>query len=819
MLGKIRLTAIVVALLVACANLGVWAVLNRPVEERPWWGRMNGISYSPFREGQSPLSGDVPTAEQIEEDIEVLAPHVARLRTYSTLGGIDRVAGIAKAHGMPVTVGGWIEKDLERNEREVAGAIRLARKHKNVDRILVGNESLLRNDVTVAELVAYLRRVRSKVWVPVSTAEPWHVWLKHPELAQEVDFIAIHVLPYWEGTPHEAAVDHILERLADIKRAFPGKHVALTEVGWPSDGRIKRQSVPSATNQATFLRQFLNVAEAQKLDYYVMEAFDQPWKLGYEGSVGAYWGLFDADRRPKFPMSGPVIGVASWPLLATVSTALAILPALWLLGRMSTMRFAGQLFYAAQIQASASAVVWAGHLGLARYFTPSTIVSWLVLCLAFGLVIVVLLTEGFELVEALWRSQWRRRFPAAAAPVEGFAPKVSIHVPTCDEPPQMVIQTLEALARLDYPDFEVLVIDNNTSDARLWQPVRDYCAGRGPPFKFLHLDWCPGFKAGALNVALRHMDPAAEIVAVVDSDYVVEPDWLRALVPYFARPEVGFVQAPQDYRDGGERAFKGMCYWEYAAFFHVGMVQRNERNAIIQHGTMTLIRKDALRKVHDWAEWCITEDTELGLRLLEAGYESMYVQHSFGRGLTPDSLSGYKSQRFRWAYGAVQIMKRHWRALLPWARNRLDWGQRYHYAAGWLPWFADALNLLFTVFGLAWSLGVILWPKQFELPLLLFLMGTLSLFAFKSLKALWLYATKIRCGLASYLGASIAGLALSHTIAKAVWSGLFTSNRPFLRTPKCERMRPLIKGLAMAWEESLLMLLLWAAAGAVALTL
>src|SRR3546814_352836 len=160
------------------------------------------------------------------------------------------------------------------------GAIRLARQNPSVERVIVGNESLLRDDVTPDELIQYLRLVRRSVHQPVSTAEPWHVWLQHPELAKEVDFIGIHVLPYWEGVPVENALEHVLARYEEISAAFPDKKVVITEVGWPSDGPQIGMAEPSRVNQAWFLRTFLNYAEDHGLDYYIMEAFDQPWKAG-----------------------------------------------------------------------------------------------------------------------------------------------------------------------------------------------------------------------------------------------------------------------------------------------------------------------------------------------------------------------------------------------------------------------------------------------------------------------------------------------------------------------------------------------------------
>jgi len=276
----------------------------------------------------------------------------------------------------------------------------------------------------------------------------------------------------------------------------------------------------------------------------------------------------------------------------------------------------------------------------------------------------------------------------------------------------------------------------------------------------------------------------------------------------FADPQVALVQGPQDYRDGTETAFKRMCFWEYAGFFHLGMSQRDRHNAIIQHGTMALIRRSALESVGGWGEWCITEDAELGLRLFEAGWVARYVPESFGRGLMPDSLTAYKKQRFRWAYGAMRILRAHWRSLLPFGPSKLTSAQRYNFVAGWLPWIADALQMLFNIMAIAWSVGLVLMPNYVEPALPLFLMAALALFAFKVAKTMWLYLVRVRCGIGGSLGAAFAGLALSHTVAKAVFRGLFTSRLPFFRTPKMENRPAFVRALAGAWEETLMMAML-----------
>jgi len=217
-------------------------------------------------------------------------------------------------------------------------------------------------------------------------------------------------------------------------------------------------------------------------------------------------------------------------------------------------------------------------------------------------VIFILLAEAHEWAEAHWVTS-RRRLWLPPSP-DGTSPaKVSIHVPAYNEPPEMLIETLDALARLEYPSFEVLVVDNNTQDEPVWRPVEAHCARLGPRFRFFHVTPLAGFKAGALNFALERTAPDAQIVAVIDSDYVVEPGWLRDLAPGFADSRVGIVQAPQDYRDERASAFKAMCYAEYRGFFHIGMITRNERNAIIQHGTMTMVRRSLLEATGKWAEW------------------------------------------------------------------------------------------------------------------------------------------------------------------------------------------------------------------------
>ena len=803
-----RRSSLTILFLVALANFAVFAVMNRPVEPPPWEGMIAGVSFAPYREGQGPIDKVFPTAEQIREDLRHVAEHTRSVRTYSSLDGMDKIPELASEFGLTVTAGAWLDADRKNNEREIKSLLASVSANPNITRVIVGNEVLLRGDMKTRQLAGYLRRVRAQLNVPVGTAEPWHVWLKHPELARDVDFIAVHLLPYWEGIAADDAIAFVSEKLAEVKKKFPGKPVIIGEVGWPSNGRIRRGSVPSLATEATFLREFLNLAKQKDLDYFVMEAFDQPWKIPLEGGVGAYWGIWDQARNAKFAWTGPIVGVPSWPILFAIATLVPLLPLLWFLNRFERFRPRGKIFFAGLVQAAASLFVWVSYLTVSQYHSVYSATAWLVLLGALGGLLVIGITEAFELVELLWHRKLARRFRPIAPKKLARLPMVSLHLPICNEPPEMVRETLNALAALDYPNLEVLVIDNNTHDPGMWKPVADLCQILGERFHFHHLDKVSGFKAGALNYVLGLTHPSAEIVAVIDSDYVVRPDWLANVIPYFADPKIGIVQAPQDYRDGHESAFKAMCRWEYSGFFQIGMVHRNERNAIIQHGTMTLVRRDALEALGGWAEWCICEDAELGLRMMEAGYETAYVNHSYGQGLMPDTYTAYQKQRFRWAYGAVQILKRHWRELVGLSPSRLTGAQRYHFIAGWAPWFADALNTGVTVLALIWTAGLVTLPKMFEFPLRFFLCASLGFFALKVGKTLWLYAARVKATPGQNLAAALAGLSLTHTIGKAIFSGLFTNGRPFMRTPKCEDQPAFVRGLLASREESTILGLL-----------
>ncbi len=799
-----RISTLIVALLFAVVTYFLWAMVNRPTEVVPWPEEISGFAFSPFQKGQNAIYNVMPSEEEIREDVELLSGSTRALRTYSSLRSLAAVPDIARDYGMDVVIGIWLGMDTIINEDEIQAGIALANASTNVTSVMVGNETILRGEFSATDLGVLMDRVRREVNVPVSTAEPWHVWLRYPELADHVDYITVHMLPYWEGIDVDIAVDYIVDKMEQLEAAFPDKQILIGEVGWPSDGRTREAAVASEANEALFLRRFLHRAQELNYDYFLMEAFDQPWKAENEGGVGAYWGVYDVERNPKFSFAEPIVRVPGWEVLAAISILTSVIMLAIFGINSKALKTKGYGLMALVASVTATVLVWIIYDYSQQYLTiTSTIVGILLMIGMLG-VVTILLTEAHEWAEAHWYTTRRRQLKPTQL-VMTRTPKVSIHVPAYNEPADMMIETLDALAKLDYPDFEVLVIDNNTRDEAVWRPVQIHCEKLGERFRFFHVAPLSGFKAGALNYALERTHPEAEIIAAIDSDYQVEPNWLKDLIGAFENPKMAIVQSPQDYRDHDDNAFKSMCFAEYRGFFEIGMVTRNERNAIIQHGTMTLVRRSALEQVGGWGEWCITEDAELGLRIFEAGYEAMYLSYSYGRGLMPDTFIDYKKQRFRWAYGAMQILRKHTRELFTLRDSRLTNGQRYHFLAGWLPWVADGFNLVFNFAAIAWTIAMILSPTQIDAPLVMFSVLPLSLFVFKLSKMIYLYRSRVKANLRQTFAAAIAGLALSHTVGIATLRGMFTDDMPFVRTPKCARPSAVLQALTAVREELLML--------------
>ena len=346
--------------LAALAAFAAWSWFNRPVAvAESWSGPFSSASFAPYTRYQSPINDDVPSEAQIASDLRALQGKVLGVRTYSLRDGLDAVPRLAQPLGITVTLGAWLAylrdpQNVAKNDEEIEALIRTANAYPDtVKRVIVGNEVLLRRDLTPAQLIAHIRRVKAAIRQPVSYADVWGFFLTHPEVAAELDYLTIHILPYWEDepVPLDQLEAHVMRAVGAVRQAFPGKPILIGETGWPSLGRDRGPAVVSTVNQARYLRQIADIASRNQLDYNIVEAFDQPWKSIHENTVGAAWGILDADRQPKFAMSGPVTEVPDWSLRATIAIALGLIATLALGRRLNGFAAALTLALLAQLLA------------------------------------------------------------------------------------------------------------------------------------------------------------------------------------------------------------------------------------------------------------------------------------------------------------------------------------------------------------------------------------------------------------------------------------------------------------------------------------
>ncbi|MGN8261205.1 beta (1-6) glucans synthase [Pseudomonas sp. SMSB3] len=409
--SRLLLPLYLLACLLALLGLGtLWYGLGKPVllpDAASPTHKLQCASYTPFDKDQSPF--DQPfrlRPARMDADLALLAARFQCIRTYS-MSGLEAIPALARKHGLKVMLGAWVNANSLDTDKEVAALIAAANANPDVvSAVIVGNETLLRKEVTGERLAALIDRVKRQVKVPVTYADVWEFWLQHPQIAPAVDFLTIHLLPYWEDDP--SGIDDALAHVAEVRRAFgtqfAPKDVFIGETGWPSEGRQRETAVPSRANEARFIRGFVAMAEANGWHYNLIEAFDQPWKRASEGAVGGYWGLYDAERRDKGALEGPVSNLAYWPQWLLAS-ALLMVVAVLLAGRPATPL--------AALGLPLLAAFGAGCLGLwgelmrthARF-----VGEWLWAALLIGLNALVLLHGVLALAQ---RSGWRERLYAA----------------------------------------------------------------------------------------------------------------------------------------------------------------------------------------------------------------------------------------------------------------------------------------------------------------------------------------------------------------------------------------------------------------------
>ena len=261
---------------------------------------MHGICFSMYEDGQEP--GDDISIEQVERRVKILKPHAGAIRSFSCIEGNEHIPVVAKKHGLKTLVGAWLSDDKDDNEKEIEGLIALA-KAGHVDVAAVGNEVLYRNDLSLEELLGYIKRVKEALAgldIPVGYVDAYYEFSRHPELVEHSDVILANLYPYWEGCPIEYALGHMQAMYGQVVDAAQGKPIIITETGWPSEGGELKGAQAGPEAAMKYFIDAINWTNENKIPIFYFSSFDESWKVGDEGDVGAYWGIWDKNENLKF---------------------------------------------------------------------------------------------------------------------------------------------------------------------------------------------------------------------------------------------------------------------------------------------------------------------------------------------------------------------------------------------------------------------------------------------------------------------------------------------------------------------------------------
>ena len=316
---KISLTlASLVAVVLFWYILGTGFVLKDGANS---FSKLQCVSYAPFGKDDSPFMMDkglVISEDLVRKDLQLLSKYTDCIRTYSTVG-LEMIPKIARENNLKMLMGAWVNGDEKPTRLEIDTLIKLAKENKDIVKaVIVGNEALLRGDLSDVKLYEYIKEVKAALPdTQVTYADVWEYWLKYPKIKEVTDFVTIHILPYWEDDPMEitTAIKHLANVRYEVEGILKTSNILIGETGWPSEGRMREDALPSKTNQAIFVREFVKLAEEKGWNYNIIEAFDQPWKRVSEGAVGGFWGLFDKDRLDKNVFTGDVSNFPNYKYL------------------------------------------------------------------------------------------------------------------------------------------------------------------------------------------------------------------------------------------------------------------------------------------------------------------------------------------------------------------------------------------------------------------------------------------------------------------------------------------------------------------------
>lgn len=313
----------VVSILFFWFILGVKYTYN---DETNAFSKLQCVSYAPFDKEQSPFDSNYKIKEElVKKDLQLLSKYTECIRTYATVG-LEIIPKIARENNLKMYMGAWVSADPKSTQKELDTLIKLAKENSDIVKaVIVGNEVLLRREISENKLFDYVKYVKENLPnTKVTYADVWEFWLKYPSIKNITDFVTIHILPYWEDEPKsiEDAIKHLESTRIEVEKILGSSKILIGETGWPSEGRMREEAFPSKINQAKYVRDFVSLANKYNWDYNIIEAFDQPWKRVSEGAVGGHWGLFDKDRNDKNVFKGEVSNFSNYIYLLFTSLIL-----------------------------------------------------------------------------------------------------------------------------------------------------------------------------------------------------------------------------------------------------------------------------------------------------------------------------------------------------------------------------------------------------------------------------------------------------------------------------------------------------------------
>lgn len=263
--------------------------------------RFVGLCYGPHRDNEDPDFGIQPTMNELTEDFALIKNLARKIRTYGITDNLEQIPALCDQYEINCYPGAWISRFECENERQIDNLINIANQSLNhVKGLIVGNEVLLRRDISEQQLLEFISRVKNSTNnIPIATAEIWSDWLEHPQLAEAIDILFVHIYPYWDGVAVEQGANYVLEKWNELKTKYPNKAMVIGETGWPSQGEVRGNAIPSEENQKRYISDFIAMANSHNIDYFYFEIFDEKWKSKFEGEAGSHWGMYYSDGSPK----------------------------------------------------------------------------------------------------------------------------------------------------------------------------------------------------------------------------------------------------------------------------------------------------------------------------------------------------------------------------------------------------------------------------------------------------------------------------------------------------------------------------------------